>query len=122
DLFGWDRLASCAATVVAISLVGTVSALMAVVLTPVAVLMIVALFRLAAAGQSLHHDFADKAAAVDGEMVDVITNMPLVWSFCGLRRGLRGGGVKVGPPLVCPPDRRVLYISFGSRRCPTRRR
>ena len=89
NMFVWNVLPPCAATVVAISLVGTVSALMAVVLTPVAVLMIVALFRLAAAGQSLHHDFADKAAAVDGEMVDVITNMPLVWSFCGLRREYR---------------------------------
>ena len=28
--------------------------------------------------------FADKAAAVDGEMVDVINNMPLVRAFCGL--------------------------------------
>src|SRR5215467_12810238 len=89
NMFVWNVLPPCAATVVAISLVGTVSALMAVVLTPVAVLMIVALFRLAAAGQSLHHDFADKAAAVDGEMVDVITNMPLVWSFCGLGREYR---------------------------------
>ena len=32
------------------------------------------MFRLAAAGKPLHHDFADKAAAVDGEMVDVIGN------------------------------------------------
>jgi ATP-binding cassette, subfamily B, bacterial len=83
NMFVWNVLPPCAATVVAISLVGTVSATMAVVLTPVAVLMIVALFHLAALGQSLHHDFADKAAAVDGEMVDVITNMSLVLSFCG---------------------------------------
>src|SRR5438876_7200333 len=32
----------------------------------------------------IDHLFADKAAAVDGEMVDVITNMPLVRAFCGL--------------------------------------
>src|SRR5438309_1254595 len=38
------------------------------------------------AGRPLHHDFADKAAAVDGEMVDVISNISLVWSFCGLGR------------------------------------
>jgi ATP-binding cassette, subfamily B, bacterial len=89
NMFVWNVLPPCAATIVAISLVGTVSASMAAVLTPVAILMIVALFRLAAAGQSLHHDFADKAAAVDGEMVDVITNMPLVWSFCGRGREYR---------------------------------
>ena len=46
--------------------------------------MVVAMFHLAAAGRPLHDDFADKAAAVDGEMVDVINNMPLVRAFCGL--------------------------------------
>jgi ATP-binding cassette, subfamily B, bacterial len=89
NMFVWNVLPPCAATVVAISLVGTVSASMAFILMPVAGVMVVALFRLAAAGQSLHHDFAAKAAAVDGEMVDVITNMPLVWSFCGLGREYR---------------------------------
>ena len=58
---------------------------MALVLMLVAGAMVIGLFRLAAAGQPLHHDFADKAAAVDGEMVDVISNMSLVWAFCGLR-------------------------------------
>jgi len=89
NMFVWNVLPPCAATAVAISLVGTVSASMALILMPAAGLMVVALFRLAARGQSLHHDFADKAAAVDGEMVDVITNMPLVWSFCGLGREYR---------------------------------
>jgi ATP-binding cassette subfamily B protein len=42
------------------------------------------MFRLAAAGKPLHDEFADKAAAVDGEMVDVISNLPLVRAFCGL--------------------------------------
>src|ERR1700690_1489041 len=46
--------------------------------------MVIAMSRLAAAGKPLHDDFADKAAAVDGEMVDVINNMPLVRAFCGL--------------------------------------
>jgi len=44
------------------------------------------MFRLAAAGRPLHHDFASKAAAVDGEITDVISNMPLVRAFGGLRR------------------------------------
>ena len=48
--------------------------------------MVFAMFRLAAAGRPLHHDFADKAAAIDGEMVDVISNMPLVKAFCGIGR------------------------------------
>jgi ATP-binding cassette subfamily B protein len=49
-------------------------------------ILVVAMFRLAAAGRPLHHEFANRAAAVDGEMVDVVGNMPLVWSFCGVRR------------------------------------
>ena len=44
------------------------------------------MFRLAAAGRPLHHEFAGRAAAVDGEMSDVVGNMPLVWAFCGLAR------------------------------------
>jgi ATP-binding cassette subfamily B protein len=41
---------------------------------------------LAAAGRPLHHEFANRAAAVDGEMFDVIGNIPLVRSFCGMGR------------------------------------
>jgi ATP-binding cassette, subfamily B, bacterial len=89
NMFVWNVVPPCVATAVALLLVTTVSVPMALVLMPAAGLMVVALFRLAARGQSLHHDFADKAAAVDGEMVDVITNMPLVWSFCGLGREYR---------------------------------
>ncbi len=47
------------------------------------------MFRLAAAGRPLHHEFADKTAVVDGEMVDVISNMPLVRAFCSLRHERR---------------------------------
>jgi hypothetical protein len=50
---------------------------MAIVLIGIASVMVYAMFRLAAAGKPLHHDFADRAAAVDGEMVDVISNMPV---------------------------------------------
>jgi ATP-binding cassette, subfamily B, bacterial len=86
NMFVWNVLPPVAATVAAIGFVATVGVSMAVVLMSVAGVMVVALFRLAAAGRPLHHHFADKAAAVDGEMVDVISNMPLVWSFCGLGR------------------------------------
>jgi ATP-binding cassette subfamily B protein len=86
NMFVWNVLPPCAATVVAIAFVATVSVPMACALMPVAGMMVMSLFRLAAAGQPLHHDFADKAAAVDGEMVDIVSNMALVWSFCGLGR------------------------------------
>jgi ATP-binding cassette subfamily B protein len=79
-------LPPCAATVAAIAFVATVSLAMAAVLTIIAGAMVIAMFRLAAVGRPLHHDFADKAAVVDGEMVDVISNMPLVRAFCSLSR------------------------------------
>jgi ATP-binding cassette subfamily B protein len=69
---------------VAIALIGTVSLPMAAGMIVIAGAVVVAMFRIAAAGKPLHDDFADKAAAVDGEMVDVINNMPLVRAFCGL--------------------------------------
>src|SRR3954468_22287295 len=85
NMFVWNVLPPCLATVAAICLIGTVSGPMAVGLLLIAAMMVLAMFRLAAAGKPLHDDFADKAAMVDGEMVDVISNMPLVRAFCGLR-------------------------------------
>src|ERR1700742_3393642 len=84
NMFVWNVLPPCMATIVAISLIGTVSLPMAGVLIVIAGTMVVAMFHLAAAGKPLHDDFASKAAAVDGEMIDVINNMPLVRAFCGL--------------------------------------
>jgi ATP-binding cassette subfamily B protein len=85
NMFVWNVLPPCFATVSAIALISTVSPLMAGGLIVIASVMVIALFKLAAAGKPLHDDFANKAAAVDGEMVDVINNMPLVRAFCGLR-------------------------------------
>jgi ATP-binding cassette subfamily B protein len=85
-MFIWNVLPPCAATVAAIALVSTISLKMAGVLALVAGVMVAVMFRLAAAGRPLHHDFASKAAAVDGEITDVISNMPLVRAFGGLRR------------------------------------
>jgi ATP-binding cassette subfamily B protein len=84
NMFVWNVMPPCIATVAAIALIGTVSLQMAGGLIVVAGVMVIAMFHLAAVGKPLHDDFADKAAAVDGEMVDVINNMPLVRAFCGL--------------------------------------
>ena len=86
NMFVCNVLPPCIATLGAIIVVLTVSPAMAGVLIVIAAILIVTLFHLADAGKPLHHNFADKAAAVDGEMVDVIANMPLVRAFCGLGR------------------------------------
>src|SRR5258708_16429196 len=41
----------------------------------------VVLYKLAGRGSARHHHFATKAASVDGELVDVISNMGLVRAF-----------------------------------------
>jgi ATP-binding cassette, subfamily B, bacterial len=83
NMFVWNVLPPCIATVAAIALIGTVSVPMSLGMIVIAGAMVMVMFHLAAAGKPLHDDFANKAAAVDGEMVDVINNMPLVRAFCG---------------------------------------
>jgi ATP-binding cassette, subfamily B, bacterial len=63
NMFVWNVLPPCIATVSAIALIGTVSPLMAGGLVVVAGAMVIAMFHLAAAGKPLHDDFANKAAA-----------------------------------------------------------
>jgi len=86
NMFVWNVLPPCAATFGAIAYLFTVSGTMAIGLVVIAGILVAAMFKLAAAGGPLHHDFADKAATVDGEMVDVIGNLPVVWAFCGIGR------------------------------------
>ncbi len=86
NMFIWNVLPPCVATIAAIILITTISLPMASALALIAGVMVVLMFRLAAAGKPLHHDYAAKAAAVDGEMVDVVTNMPLVRAFGGFVR------------------------------------
>src|ERR1700733_14323483 len=86
NMFMWNVLPPCAATVAAIALVCTISLAMGGSLAVVAGIMVVLMFRLAAAGRPVHSDFARKAASVDGEMMDVVGNMPLVRAFSGFAR------------------------------------
>jgi ATP-binding cassette, subfamily B, bacterial len=81
NLFMWNVLPPCLATSGALAYLVAVSLPMAGALTTVAAVLIVVLFKLAAAGTPLHHGFADKAARVEGELADVIGNMPLVRTF-----------------------------------------
>ena len=81
NLFMWNVLPPCLATAGALAYLVAVSLPMAGALTSVAAVLIVILFKLAAAGTPLHHGFADKAARVEGELADVIGNMPLVRTF-----------------------------------------
>lgn len=86
NMLVWNVIPPCAATVGAVFLVATVSWEIAGVLLIAGALVMVAMYKIAQAGTPLHHAFASSAAIVDGEMVDVISNMSLVNSFGGIRR------------------------------------
>jgi ATP-binding cassette, subfamily B, bacterial len=86
NMLVWNVLPPCIATLCAIGLVATVSWGMAANLIAIAGLVVLLMFRRAAAGQPLHHEFASHAAAVDGEITDVVGNMALVKAFGGLSR------------------------------------
>jgi ATP-binding cassette subfamily B protein len=86
NMFFWNVLPPCLATVASIAFLVTVNWMMAATLMVIAAIVVVVMFRFAARGKPLHHDFARKAARVDGEMVDVVGNMALVKAFSGMVR------------------------------------
>jgi ATP-binding cassette subfamily B protein len=107
NMFMWNVLPPCVATIAAIALVSTISLPMAGALAIVAGIVVVVMFRFAAAGRPLHHDFARKAAAVDGEMIDVVNNMPLVRAFGGFLREHRRFDATIDREMVA--RRRSLF-------------
>lgn len=86
NMFVWNVMPPCLATAGAIGFLATVNWMMAASLVVIAAIVVTVMFRFAAAGKPLHHEFADKAADVDGEMADVVGNMALVRAFCGMVR------------------------------------
>ena len=110
NMFVWNVLPPCAATVVAISFVATVSLPMAAMLFAIGGIVVWGMFRFAGAGRPLHHDFADRAArGVDGEMVDIIGNMPLVRAFYAFGRERRRFDEKVEHEMTAR-RRSLIYL------------
>ena len=77
----WNVIPPSLAVCVAIVLIATVNPVMAAGLVLVAAALATMIFLLARRGTPLHRAYAGRAAAVDGELVDVITNMPVVRAF-----------------------------------------
>ena len=82
----WTVLPPILAVLLAIGLIGSVNPVMALALAGVAFTMAAIIYRLAVAGTPIHRNFAEKAAGVDGELVDVISNMSVVRVFGALLR------------------------------------
>jgi ATP-binding cassette subfamily B protein len=109
NLFMWNVLPPCVATLGAIAYLSVVSVPMTLALSAIAAALIYMLFRLAAAGAPLHHGFADQAARVEGEMADVIVNMPLVRTFGATTREHRRFDETVGEEMTAR-RRSLLYL------------
>ena len=85
----WNVLPPVMAVVCSIIFIGSVNMSMASVLVGVAAGLGLLVFHLARRGTPLHRSFAAKAAAVDGELVDVIGNMSVVRAFGAMFREQR---------------------------------
>lgn len=82
------------ATIVSIIYLTTVSIAMALALTAVVGVVVVVMFYWAARGTPLHHTYAREAANVDGDMIDVVSNISVVKAFGRMRSEHRRlGGV-----------------------------
>ncbi|PLZ02515.1 ABC transporter [Burkholderia sp. WAC0059] len=77
----WNVLPPCIAVMGAIVMIISVNPLMAAGLLICSAILSVILYKLAGRGSARHHFYATRAAAVDGELVDVISNMALVRAF-----------------------------------------
>ena len=109
NMFAWNLVPPVMVIAGAILYLSRISLGMTAGLVAAAGLMVLVLFRLAAAGKPLHRHFANKAAAVDGEMVDVLGNMGLVRAFGGIRRELQRLGETIGHELGAR-RRSLLYL------------
>jgi ATP-binding cassette subfamily B protein len=111
NMLAWNVLPPCLATLCAIALVGTVSLGMAAALIVVAGIVIVVMFRRAAAGMTLHHAFAHNAAAVDGELTDVVGNVAIVKAFGGMTREHRRFDATVNREMAAR-EQSLRYLEF----------
>ncbi|WP_240048302.1 ABC transporter ATP-binding protein [Crenalkalicoccus roseus] len=84
--FTWHTLPPAVAVAFAIALLASVDPAMAAALIVLALLLGLLIARLARRGQPLHTAYAERAAAVDGEIVDVVQNISLVRAFSAFGR------------------------------------
>jgi ATP-binding cassette subfamily B protein len=103
----WNVLPPCFAVVFAISLISTVNLAMAGVLVALAICLGGVIYVLARNGTPLHRSYAGAAAGVDGELVDVTSNMAVVRAFGATLREQRRLGATIETEMGA--RRRSLY-------------
>jgi ATP-binding cassette, subfamily B, bacterial len=92
----WNALPPSLAVVCAIGLIATVNTSIALVLVGFSAALGALIFHLARRGTPLHRRYAESAARVDGELVDVIGNFSVVRAFGAMRREQRRFAETVG--------------------------
>jgi ATP-binding cassette subfamily B protein len=85
----WNVLPPIVAVICSIAFISSVNPTMAGALVGAAAILGMLIFQLARRGTPLHRSFAAKAAGVDGEFVDVISNMSVVRAFGAIFREQR---------------------------------
>jgi ATP-binding cassette subfamily B protein len=103
----WNVLPPCIGVVMAISLIATVSLPLGGVLGSVSLALGALVFTLARRGTPLHRVYAEEAAGVDGELVDVIGNFGVVRAFGATFREQRRIGAQMDREMAA--RRRSLY-------------
>jgi ATP-binding cassette subfamily B protein len=103
----WNVLPPTIAVVLSIGFIGSVNLALAGTLTCISLVLGALVYHLARKGSERHHDFAEKAAAVDGELVDVIGNFNVVRAFGATLREQRRIGERMETEMAA--RRRSLY-------------
>jgi len=103
----WNVLPPCFAVAFAISLISTVNLAMAGMLVALALGLGAVIYVLARNGTPLHRSYAGAAAGVDGELVDVTSNMAVVRAFGATLREQRRLGATIETEMGA--RRRSLY-------------
>jgi ATP-binding cassette subfamily B protein len=91
----WNVLPPCVAVLFAIGFISTVNPVMAGVLVVLALGLGGGIYALARNGTPLHRRYAGAAAGVDGELVDVVSNMGVVRAFGATMREQRRLGATI---------------------------
>jgi ATP-binding cassette subfamily B protein len=103
----WNVLPPSLGVILSICFIGSVNLALAGTLLTIALLLGALVFAMAQRGSARHRDYAEKAAAVDGELVDVIGNFNVVRAFGATFREQARIGSRMGTEMAA--RRRSLY-------------
>ncbi len=103
----WNVLPPSIAVLLSIGFIGSVNLALAGTLLGIALVLGAVVFMMARKGAARHRDYAEKAAAVDGELVDVISNFNVVRAFGATFREQRRIGARIATEMAA--RRRSLY-------------